>query len=332
MLAEEEASAELYEVEKVCDVRQQNKGFQVLIKWSGYDDPEDNTWEPYTNLNEETCLYFLREFRQTLAASASSKSQELKMQVLEKIIRLWKARMRRTGKQFNDSGELSRLLSEKEDEDDSPKPQPVRPLLEEVLDDSDFRIKKKSRPLDLQTAQAPADCIPDASLNGEYHFGGDHFSHHKKRPKPRQPVPSSPLLEQSLASTGHPSFDKLSSSPLHERRLSTAAGKPSLSCNRHLLKLAEALESAAFCQSIDAIAGELRIDSCEQLAKNTRSHDCLYVSADASSTTADLRSQVFSAGQYLLMHPQDAIGRQVQAIGEKLRFLSEFHRLCSRLI
>ena len=50
-------SDEEYEVETVLDKRTK-KGGQVeyLVKWKGYDDPDDNTWEPADNLKEAEAL------------------------------------------------------------------------------------------------------------------------------------------------------------------------------------------------------------------------------------------------------------------------------------
>ena len=46
-------SDEEYEVEKVLDKRVQvGNQVEYLVKWSGYDDPDDNTWEPADNLRE----------------------------------------------------------------------------------------------------------------------------------------------------------------------------------------------------------------------------------------------------------------------------------------
>lgn len=60
--SEEEAeSDEEYEVEQILDYKfckVQNKGL-YLIKWLGYDDENDNTWEPASNLN---CPEKLRQF------------------------------------------------------------------------------------------------------------------------------------------------------------------------------------------------------------------------------------------------------------------------------
>ena len=44
-------SDEEYEVEKVLDKRTKKGGkVEYLVKWRGYDDPDDNTWEPHENL------------------------------------------------------------------------------------------------------------------------------------------------------------------------------------------------------------------------------------------------------------------------------------------
>ena len=46
-------SDEEYEVEKVLDKRVQiGNQVEYLVKWKGYDDPDDNTWEPADNLRE----------------------------------------------------------------------------------------------------------------------------------------------------------------------------------------------------------------------------------------------------------------------------------------
>ena len=42
-----------YEVEKVLDKRVKKGGkVKYLVKWRGYEDPEDNTWEPKDNFKE----------------------------------------------------------------------------------------------------------------------------------------------------------------------------------------------------------------------------------------------------------------------------------------
>jgi hypothetical protein len=40
---------EQFVVEKILDRRIRNGEVQYLIKWQGYNDPEDNTWEPAKN-------------------------------------------------------------------------------------------------------------------------------------------------------------------------------------------------------------------------------------------------------------------------------------------
>lgn len=41
---------ELYIVEKILDMRKTKKGhIEYLIKWKGYDNESDNTWEPMEN-------------------------------------------------------------------------------------------------------------------------------------------------------------------------------------------------------------------------------------------------------------------------------------------
>uniref|UniRef100_A0A915CTD1 Chromo domain-containing protein n=1 Tax=Ditylenchus dipsaci TaxID=166011 RepID=A0A915CTD1_9BILA len=40
-----------YVVEKILDSRKKGNGIQYLVKWAGYNDASDNTWEPAGNLN-----------------------------------------------------------------------------------------------------------------------------------------------------------------------------------------------------------------------------------------------------------------------------------------
>lgn len=39
-----------YEVESILDSRTRHRGLQYLVKWKGYDNPAENTWEPASNL------------------------------------------------------------------------------------------------------------------------------------------------------------------------------------------------------------------------------------------------------------------------------------------
>eukprot|EP01117_Protostelium_nocturnum_P005690 TRINITY_DN2052_c0_g1_i2.p1 TRINITY_DN2052_c0_g1~~TRINITY_DN2052_c0_g1_i2.p1 ORF type:complete len:236 (-),score=102.25 TRINITY_DN2052_c0_g1_i2:90-797(-) len=50
-----------YEVERVIDCRQRGVTNQYLIKWLGYDAPEDNTWEDASNLS---CDLLIKEFEE----------------------------------------------------------------------------------------------------------------------------------------------------------------------------------------------------------------------------------------------------------------------------
>lgn len=54
---EDDEDEPVYEVEKILDHRMyKNKGkFEYLVKWVGYDDPSDNTWEPEVSTLPE-CL------------------------------------------------------------------------------------------------------------------------------------------------------------------------------------------------------------------------------------------------------------------------------------
>ena len=44
-------SDEEYEVEKIIDKRVKKGGVEYFVKWKGWDDPSDNTWEPVDNLD-----------------------------------------------------------------------------------------------------------------------------------------------------------------------------------------------------------------------------------------------------------------------------------------
>ena len=46
-------SDEEYEVERILDKRMNKSGFtEYLVKWKNYEDPEENTWEPFDNLGD----------------------------------------------------------------------------------------------------------------------------------------------------------------------------------------------------------------------------------------------------------------------------------------
>ncbi|KDE07406.1 hypothetical protein MVLG_02273 [Microbotryum lychnidis-dioicae p1A1 Lamole] len=50
---EEEEEEEIFEVSKILDHKHAPKvGLQYLIRWKGYEDPSEDTWEPESNVNE----------------------------------------------------------------------------------------------------------------------------------------------------------------------------------------------------------------------------------------------------------------------------------------
>ena len=57
--ATEESTESVFEVEKILDKRIVKGKTEYFLKWKGYDDPAENTWEPKANLN---CKSLLIEF------------------------------------------------------------------------------------------------------------------------------------------------------------------------------------------------------------------------------------------------------------------------------
>ena len=43
-------SEDEYEVEKIVDKRERRGNVEYLVKWKGWEDEKDRTWEPYGNL------------------------------------------------------------------------------------------------------------------------------------------------------------------------------------------------------------------------------------------------------------------------------------------
>jgi hypothetical protein len=53
-----------YEVEKILNHRIDGSELQFLVKWLGYDDPGDDTWEPISQLQD--CAYKIAEYQRSL--------------------------------------------------------------------------------------------------------------------------------------------------------------------------------------------------------------------------------------------------------------------------
>merc|ERR1719266_159186 len=52
-MSDEGSDAEVYEVEKLLDKRVKKGKTEYLVKWKGYEDESENTWEPMDNLDCE---------------------------------------------------------------------------------------------------------------------------------------------------------------------------------------------------------------------------------------------------------------------------------------
>ncbi|OHT00112.1 hypothetical protein TRFO_08092 [Tritrichomonas foetus] len=73
-MEEEEDSGEIYEVEKILDCAKVDGEMQYLVKWAGYDDPKDLTWEPIEHL--QNCNQALQEFYEKFNDSLHLLDQE----------------------------------------------------------------------------------------------------------------------------------------------------------------------------------------------------------------------------------------------------------------
>jgi len=52
-MSDEGSDAEVYEVEKLLEKRVKKGKTEYLVKWKGYEDESENTWEPVENLDCE---------------------------------------------------------------------------------------------------------------------------------------------------------------------------------------------------------------------------------------------------------------------------------------
>uniref|UniRef100_A0A914D4E8 Chromo domain-containing protein n=1 Tax=Acrobeloides nanus TaxID=290746 RepID=A0A914D4E8_9BILA len=70
---EETGNDEKYTVEKILEKRFKNGKIEYYIKWLGYDNPSDNTWEPAENCD---CPDLINEFEASWKKSEEKKAVE----------------------------------------------------------------------------------------------------------------------------------------------------------------------------------------------------------------------------------------------------------------
>merc|ERR1711872_845670 len=79
------SEGEEYEVEKILERRVKKGKTEYLIKWKGYDNEEDNTWEPQENLDcEDKITDFEKNRKDKEAKAAGSKGEKRKSETTKK--------------------------------------------------------------------------------------------------------------------------------------------------------------------------------------------------------------------------------------------------------
>eukprot|EP00088_Acartia_fossae_P025915 TRINITY_DN26694_c0_g1_i1.p1 TRINITY_DN26694_c0_g1~~TRINITY_DN26694_c0_g1_i1.p1 ORF type:complete len:152 (+),score=46.44 TRINITY_DN26694_c0_g1_i1:50-505(+) len=68
-------SDEEYEVEKIIDKRIRKGAVEYYVKWKGWDDPSDNTWEPVGNLD---CQELIQEYEKNHSDKDEKKAEKRK--------------------------------------------------------------------------------------------------------------------------------------------------------------------------------------------------------------------------------------------------------------
>jgi len=78
-LSDQEEESDMHEVEKVIGKRFRRGKLEYLIKWAGYDNPDDNTWEPVENVIG--CLDLVREYEREQEAATGGGGAEIRMDI-----------------------------------------------------------------------------------------------------------------------------------------------------------------------------------------------------------------------------------------------------------
>ena len=76
------AEAVSYVVEKILDSKQVGRKVLYLVKWEGFDDEEENTWEPEKNLDD--CTEKLEDYRRSNPSSAGATRHAEEMELKNK--------------------------------------------------------------------------------------------------------------------------------------------------------------------------------------------------------------------------------------------------------